>query len=77
MSVLYPEWPDRVLTGAQCPHGGGCDGIKLADTKGCEIASGWLGMCPCAAVLSGYDTEWRGYDSDGNELPQREGGSSA
>ena len=64
------EWPKGEQPGPACPEYEAGDLVTYADTQGCEVKSLYAGMCPCAAILGGWDTEWCGYDEAGNLLPR-------
>lgn len=63
-------WPKGEQPGPACPNAEAGDTVRLRDTHGCQVRTLWEGMCPCAAVLAGWDIEWTGYDDDGNALPR-------
>lgn len=63
-------WPKGQQPGPDCPRHEEGDAVKFQDTKNCPIESAFAGLCPCRAVLGGWDDEWRGYNNDGNALPQ-------
>jgi hypothetical protein len=66
------EWPRGEQPGPACPKYEAGDLVTYADTQGCEVKLLYKGMCPCAAILGGWDTEWCGYDEVGNLLPRHD-----
>ena len=62
-------WPKGVVAGPACPCGAGTDQVTVGDTETCSVPSLWADMCPCRAVLAGWDKEWRSFADDGDLLP--------
>lgn len=66
--AMASAWPRGEQPGPACPETEAGDTVRHADTQGCTLASKWVGMCPCAAVLGGWDNEWTGFAADGAPL---------
>lgn len=69
-------WPRGEQPGVACPNAEAGDMVRMRDTDGCTVASLWDGMCPCRAVLGGWDAVWTGFDDAGNALPRHGEGRS-
>ena len=61
MDGIVNGWPRGEIAGPTCPVAPGTDQVHHTDTEVCTVASQWAGLCPCRAVLAGFDTTWTAY----------------